>query len=189
MLIGLDVFVATMDTTPRRYFQSRIAKQDQIIKSITHDSAFVKAQVKVTTAPIQTTVFENDICTHPIRVDPNKAPTLIKDYDEVHLRSSVILHCLFGKYPTLKNKLDTTVFIWYYYHFINKKAAATIKDLTHQVCFELEEAIKIIIKKELTAYRAYNTTEIIACLRHRLASERLSNMGGTPINRGINFRR
>lgn len=108
----------------------------------------------------------------------------VQDYDTSHLRNSVIANSMLKEEIQMKDRLDMVMFVWYYYWFF--KDRRDINNLTHNVCFEIEEMIKLIIQKELTLYRTYNTAEILQSLRWRLSAERLL---GSERRSSINFRR
>lgn len=108
----------------------------------------------------------------------------IAHYQLPYLRNSIISNVFFKWPEEMKKKLDVAVFSLYYYIFLQTDK---LNDITHNVCYEMEEMVKTVIKKEMTLYREYNTLEVITELRARISNERLLNMGW--INRNINFRR
>lgn len=110
----------------------------------------------------------------------------ITDYDTNHLRNSLIANILLDETLSMKDRLDRIVYIYYYYWFLRKRDETTIDNITHNVCFELQEIIKLLIQKELSVYRNYNTVELVNAVRWRLASENLLLMARTS---SINFRR
>jgi hypothetical protein len=107
------------------------------------------------------------------------------DYDLAHLRNSVIANILLNEEVSLKIKLDRIIYLYYQYWFLKKKNT-TIDEITHNVCFELQEIVKLIIEKELTLYRLYPTNTYLEGLRIRLTSERLVSLARAQI---INFRK
>lgn len=106
-------------------------------------------------------------------------------YDTSHLRNSVITNIIFNQDLSTKDRSLMITWIWYYYWFMKSEGA--INNLTHNVCYELEEMIKLILQKEYTIYRQANTSEAVNLLRARLRAEGLVNLATSP--RGINFRR
>lgn len=185
----LNEFITEVGT-PRVYFGQRtdiretvtddsITKRNQLIRACKphHNVPFLAVKLDSATAPD---------CIHIVRNDPTKI-RLIADYVPTYLTSSLIKNILFApvSYDT-KARLDVIVFSWYYYWFV--KSDKDITNITHNVCFQLEETIKTILDKELTLYRAFETAEAISALRFRLSSERLVNMGGGTA-RGVNLRR
>lgn len=183
--------LADIDTTPRLYFHSRIENRETILSRIIGHEIEIKQNPVVHLPTSETNpIIAVDLdstdpldCVHLIR--NQSEPKLIKDYVPSYLTSSLLHNVMFCESIGIKYKLETIMFTWYYYWFITSNKDIT--NITHNVCFQLEEMIKQIINKELGIYRGYNTADAVASLRLRLSSERLVNMGST--SKGINFRR
>lgn len=170
-------------TSIRSYFSSLLPLRDRTLGAL--------HTIPQQTAPISSQLYpfgvihdlEDKSCVHVARLTVNDTK-LIGTYESPYLRNSIISNVFFKWAEDMKKKMDTAVFSLYYYIFLQTDE---LNDLTHNVCYEMEEMVKVIIKKETSLYRNYDTLEIISELRRRISSERLLNMGYT--NKNINFRR
>jgi hypothetical protein len=96
------------------------------------------------------------------------------EYEDVHIQSSMIRLLLDGD-GDLDSRINRMVYILYNYWFFHKN---NIKDITMNVCVDIENIISIIIDKSLTLYREFTITgEIVDKLREKLLNEKLLNMG------------
>lgn len=191
-LLQLTTFLDKMDSTPRLYFHNRLNYREDISQNfLTKTNSMYLLVQQNMTAPVDVSPFvaielnSGDFkdCGHVVRNDITD-PRLVIKYTAKYLTSSLLLNIMFNPSFTTKSKLDQITYVWYYYFFMSDK---DLVNITHNVCFQLEEMIKQIITKELGIYRNFNTADAVAALRLRLASERLVNMGST--SKGINFRR
>lgn len=179
---SLKDFLENNNYTARLYFNNRISDREKAKSTI--------VEIPTVSNPLNLSPFLvlNDSAApivHLIR-NKNEVLTFIKDYNTSHITSSLIANILFGDSSvSTKTILDSIVFTWYYYWYI--LTDWDISNITHNVCFQLEEMIKTLIMKELTLYRKYNTAEAIRILRQRLNSERLVNLGSLPLT--VNLRR
>jgi hypothetical protein len=170
---GLNEFLKEKQTTSRVYFSSKIPNRQKIIDESTKIIPELSKEVSTIFTHYKFIVcYNNDNLVHIFR--GNKGNSVL-EYVPSYLINSLLLNVMFVDTMSMKEKLDQVVFIWYYHQFM--KTNKDITDLTHRVCFQLEEMIKTVIEKEVTIYRNYDTSEIVAALRGRLSSERLVNMG------------
>ena len=186
-IFTLSDFLFNIDISARLYFQTRIDDRDSIIHSFDTTlrgqllQFLTGTTVQLNYSPIYA-ITDNNF----VYLARNKGLWgLVCDYEVPHLGFSLITHYLFNNAYPIKERVDAMVFTWY--HVLFMKSPLKINDLTHNVCFQIEEAIKIILAKELTTYREFNTADVIAALRNRLASERFVNMGGQST--GVNLRK
>jgi len=189
-------YLRETDIPARTYFQNRATAKQRIRDELSDNREFIfeymkNSQAGLNVSPVNCVTLDlgPDVteCVHLIRLKPNEENVLIVDYDAIHLTYSLTTHFLFADYP-MKDKLDAIVFTWYYYWFMHRDK--DVGDMTHNVCFQLEEMIKTVMTKEYTLYKDYKTAEAIAALRARLASERLVNMASTSVpSKGVNLRR
>jgi hypothetical protein len=100
----------------------------------------------------------------------------LSSYNPTHIKSSIIKTILLDGSDCIDVRADRAVAILYIYWFCNTDNG--IKDITHNVCVDIESIISTIIEKGLTLYKDYTiTSEVIECLREKLRSEKLLNMG------------
>lgn len=109
--------------------------------------------------------------------DNNNLYKMIKEYDEKHLFSSIIKEFLNNIDDSLGNWV---AYILYYYEFFKSK---TVEGMRQSVINDIKSIIVIIIKKELTKYREFNTEKALYILRQTLASEQLMKYSA-PIGLG-----
>lgn len=95
-------------------------------------------------------------------------------YNAKHVRSSVIKSVLLDGEGDINNRVNRALYILYYFWFCNKN---TIKDITLNVCVDLENLISTLIDKGFTLYKDYTiTNDLVTKLREKLMSEKLINM-------------
>ena len=96
-------------------------------------------------------------------------------YEDIHIRSSIIRSVLLDGDGNLDARINRAVYILYNYWFFHKD---NIKNITLNVCIDIENIISIIIDKGLTLYRDYViTNDIVEKLREKLLNEKLLNLG------------
>ena len=189
-------YLHEVDIPARTYFQNRASDKTKIREALEQNKEFVlrymkNSQAGLNASPVNCVIldpgYDDTNCAHLIRLKPNEGSVMVVDYDVSHLTYSLTTHFLFADY-TMKDKLDAIVFTWYYYWFMHRDK--DVADMTHNVCYQLEEMIKMVMTKEYTLYKDYKTAEAIAALRTRLAAERLVNMASTSVpSKGVNLRR
>ena len=124
---------------------------------------------------------------HMIKVSSARKSELFKyvcDYDTIHMYNSLISNILLNPLIEEHNKIYHTAFILYYFWFMNPHMNS-IEQVTRAVCCDFEAMIKIIIDKEMTIYKDFNTNQAVTILRDRLRSERIL----ISYNSNINFRK
>lgn len=184
---GLLEFLTEIGT-PRLYFGRIIQDRDKVKEEVITQKTRLLSITSPDTMPsfLAVNLDRNEDCVHILRNDQTSL-RLLADYVPSYLISSLLLNIMFNQSNLLetRDRLNMITFSLYYYCFL--KSTRDLSDLTHNVCFEIEEMIKVILEKELTRYRSFNTSEAVSSLRQRLASERLVNMGNQ--SRGVNLRR
>lgn len=111
--------------------------------------------------------------------------TWLENYDPVHFRNSLLINLVFKDSEDSAIRLNKAIYLLYYHCFMRKEDL--IDNLTQSVCFELQELIRLLIEKDTTVYRQYNTSIALDALRWRLTSERVTLLAKGPAP--INFRR
>lgn len=117
-----------------------------------------------------------------VRTDLNKKSVVFfHTYDWIHAQSSIIRNVLLHRTMSVRTKINYTLYLLYYYWFLRVPNYSDT-ELQEKVCLELENIIKTLILKEATVYRNFNVTRIVAALKFRLSSERLSLESKSSIN-------
>jgi hypothetical protein len=62
------------------------------------------------------------------------------------------------------------LYLLYYYWFFHKDS---IKEITSNVCVDIENMISLVMTKAQTLYRSYDTVSVVYKLREKLATEKV----------------
>jgi len=187
--IQLKDILESIDSLSRNYFSKLIVKRETILSEFNNNKAAMAKMISDDWSNIKKGEYlaiqdGEDGFPFVFRKNSTTAYKWIENYDPVHLRNSVIANILLPSNFELKDRLNQIVFLYYQYWFL--KLDATIDTLTHNVCFELQELIKLLIDKELTLYRKAPTEQYLSALRMKIMSEKLLMMGN---KKTINLRK
>lgn len=112
------------------------------------------------------------------KISKNKIK-LIKDYLYVHLQNTLLKELLGGGEKNYKLMSTWVVHQLYYYRFFN---LSSIQDVNNSVVSDIGDLIALIIKREYTAYKEFNTAGAINALRKAHMTSRLFLAGTMPTN-------
>lgn len=108
------------------------------------------------------------------------------EYNPSHIRSSVIKSVLLDGTGEINLRIDKSIYILYVYWFLTKGCYISnlsgsknnnLKEITHNVCIDLETIISSLIDKGFSIYKNYTiTSELVDRLREKLVHEKLLNV-------------
>jgi hypothetical protein len=96
--------------------------------------------------------------------------TLFKDYTSRHMISSILKNCIMDSKGSLSEGMLRGMYLMYYYWFFRKDS---IKEITSNVCVDMENMISLVMDKAQTLYRSYDTVSVVYKLREKLSSEKV----------------
>lgn len=187
LLTTMDQLIET-HRSPRLYFAGKMKEKDEIKRWLDTHLSTVNEYVGTFT-PTDGSSFFGVTTTRPDFVyllrTSRRGLQYVHHYDSAHLRNSIIANVVLNENLSEKDRMSTTSWLWYYFWFM--RSEDNINNLTHNVCYEIEEMIKLILLKENRLYKDTNTREAVQLLRGKLRSEGIVNL--TNRSKGINFRR
>lgn len=174
--------------SPRLYFADKIEQKQEIKQWIdahlSHVNQYLEGFNPISDCSFFAVTTLDPDFSYMMRVS-RRGLQYVHHYDAAHLRNSIIANIVLNENLSNKERMTTTSWLWYYFWFM--RSEDSINNLTHNVCYEIEEMIKLILQKENRLYREANTREAIQLLRGRLRSEGIVNL--TNRSKSINFRR
>jgi hypothetical protein len=109
----------------------------------------------------------------------------LAEYNPNHIRSSIIKSVLLDGTGEINTRIDKSIYILYIYWFLIKGSYFSnlsgsknnnLKEITHNVCIDIETIISTFIDKGFTTYKNYTITgELVDALREKLIHEKLLN--------------
>jgi len=111
-------------------------------------------------------------------------PKFVNQYYLRHLYSSIIHNVVLSDDKKIATVVRSSTYILYYYWFFKEK---TIKEISVNVCADLEAIIKLMIDRQYTTYMNKDISYFVDILSLRLRNELLLNSTNDRI--GVNLRR
>lgn len=174
--------------SPRLYFADKMTQKEEIKQWIdthfSHVNQYLEGFNPISDCSFFSVTTSVPDFNYLMRVS-RRGTQYVHHYDAAHLRNSIIANVVLNENLSEKDRMSTTSWLWYYFWFM--RSEDNINNLTHNVCYEIEEMIKLILQKENRLYREANTREAVQLLRGKLRSEGIVNL--TNRSMGINFRR
>jgi len=174
--------------SPRLYFADKMEQKQEIKQWIdthySHVNQYLEDINPISNCSFFAVTTSVPAFSYMMRIS-KRGHQYVHHYNTAHLRNSIIANVVLNENLSDKERMTTTSWLWYYFWFM--RSEDNVNNLTHNVCYEFEEMIKLILQKENRLYRETNTRKAIQLLRGRLRSEGIVNL--TNISTSINFRR
>ena len=174
---------------PYIHFSSLFLKKEKLLNDIEKmkNSIVVMPNLVLNCAKeLICSLFEEEyICPIFFKLSKSKEIKLVKDYIDIHLKNTLIKELFIVTDKDLKYMTSWVVHQLYYYRIFR---CESFEEVSVFVLNDLADIIEVILNKELTIYKEFDTATAINFLRRAYNVEKIIKMGNYyPTH--INFRK